>query len=82
MPGTTFRDKEEDCPMTNVVALREQDEARERAIRLAARFGFNPQQLQDAIKPLFLLMHRGGIGCISVTRDGGRAVVEIDGERF
>jgi hypothetical protein len=67
--------------MTNVVALREQDEARDLAIRLAARFGFNPQQLQDAIKPLFLLMHRGD-GCISVSRDGGRAVVEIDGEQF
>jgi len=32
--------------------------------------------------PLFLLMHGHGIGNVSVSRDGTKAVVTVDGETF
>ncbi|MBB2984257.1 MAG: hypothetical protein V4793_29270 [Paraburkholderia tropica] len=66
--------------MSNVIPLRTEDEASELERRLATRFGIKTAQLHAAIKPLFLLMHDHDIGNVSISRDGTKAVVTVDGE--
>ncbi|HKR42544.1 MAG TPA: hypothetical protein VJU59_23215 [Paraburkholderia sp.] len=66
--------------MSNVIQLRAEDEASEFERRLVARFGIKAVQLHAAIKPLFMLMHDHDIGNVSITRDGNRALVTVDGE--
>lgn len=49
--------------------------------RLDARYGLTPEQLREAIKPVFLLMAQYGIGNVSIDKAGTNAVVTIDGKQ-
>ncbi|MBN3761200.1 hypothetical protein [Burkholderia sp. Ac-20365] len=69
-------DKQE---LTNVIPLHGGD-PNSSALRLANRYAVTTEQLQAAIRPLFLLMHDRGIGNIVIARDGKKALLTIDGE--
>jgi hypothetical protein len=50
--------------------------------RLMQRYGVSQRELHNAIKPLAMLMYQHGMVNVSITRDGSRALVTVDGKQF
>jgi hypothetical protein len=46
------------------------------------RYGVSQRELHNAIKPLAMLMYQHGMVNVSITRDGSRALVTVDGKQF